>query len=68
MQRFDFLVRLREVTEKEAQAYRDLLRPTKADELSPYQRVAVDSLRQLIQAERRAPCRRLEIAPRREQN
>ncbi len=46
MQRFDFLVRAREVSEKEAQAYRDLLRPVEGD-LSPYQRTAVASLRQL---------------------
>jgi hypothetical protein len=46
-QRFDFLVRTREVTEPEAQAYRDLLRPAQAGDLSPYQRAALASLRQL---------------------
>jgi hypothetical protein len=45
-QRFDFLVRTRELTEKEADAYRVLLRPQDGD-LSPYQRAAVASLRQL---------------------
>ena len=47
VQRFDFVVRAREVTEKEAQAYRDLLRPAKADDLSPYQSAALASLKQL---------------------
>jgi hypothetical protein len=47
VQRFDFLVRTRELTEPEAEAYRALLRPTEASELSPYQRAAVASLRQL---------------------
>jgi hypothetical protein len=46
-QRFDFLVRTREITEKEARAYRDLLRPAKDGDLSPYQRTAVASLRLL---------------------
>jgi hypothetical protein len=44
-QRFDFLVRTRQITEKEAKAYRDLLRPTKG--LSPYQQVALTTLRTL---------------------
>jgi hypothetical protein len=44
-QRFDFLVRTRQITEKEANAYRDLLRPAKG--LSPYQQVAVTTLRTL---------------------
>ncbi len=47
MQRFDFLVRTREITEKDAQAYRDLLRPAKDGELTPYQSAALASLRQL---------------------
>jgi hypothetical protein len=47
LQRFDFLVRTREVSEREAQAYRDLLRPAKGGDLSPYQRAALASLRQL---------------------
>jgi len=46
-QRFDFLVRTREITEKEAQTYRDLLRPTRDGDLSPYQQVALTSLRKL---------------------
>ena len=46
VQRFDFLVRTREVSEKEAQVLRELLRPVEGD-LSPYQRAAVASLRQL---------------------
>jgi hypothetical protein len=46
-QRFDFVVRTREVTAKEAQAFRDLLKPAKADELSPYQSAALASLKQL---------------------
>jgi hypothetical protein len=44
-QRFDFLVRTREVTDKEADAYRDLLR--KEGEQSPYHRAALTSLRML---------------------
>jgi hypothetical protein len=44
-QRFDFLVRTREVTDKEADAYRDLLR--KEGEQSPYHRAALTSLRKL---------------------
>jgi hypothetical protein len=47
MQRFDFLVRTREITEKDAQTYRDLLRPAGAGDLSPYQRAAVVALRGL---------------------
>jgi len=46
LQRFDFLVRTRELTEKEADAYRALLRPEDGN-LSPYHRAAVASLRQL---------------------
>ncbi len=46
VQRFDFLVRTSEVSEKEAQVLRELLRPVDGD-LSPYQRAAVASLRQL---------------------
>ena len=44
-QRFDFLVRTRQITEKEAKAYGDLLRPAKS--LSPYQQVALSTLRNL---------------------
>ena len=46
-QRFDFLVRTRELTAIDAQAYRELLRPATPGELSPYQRAAVTALRQL---------------------
>jgi hypothetical protein len=46
-QRFDFLVRTREVSEQDAQAYRNLLRPATKNELSPYQTAAVAALRQL---------------------
>ena len=42
VQRFDFLVRTCEVSEKEAQVLRELLRPVEGD-LSPYQRAAVAS-------------------------
>jgi hypothetical protein len=47
MQRFDFLVRTREVTEKEAEATRALLRKAQDGDLSPYQRAALSGLRQL---------------------
>jgi hypothetical protein len=43
VQRFDFLVRTRQITEKEAKAYGELLRPAKG--LSPYQQVALSTLR-----------------------
>jgi hypothetical protein len=46
-QRFDFLVRTREVTEEEAQAYRELLQPAKGEKFSPYQTAALASLRKL---------------------
>ncbi len=46
-QRFDFIVRTRAVTEKDAQTYRNLLRPAAAGDLSPYQRAAVAALRQM---------------------
>jgi hypothetical protein len=45
-QRFDFLVRTRQLTEKDAEAYRELVCPA-AGELTPYQRIAVAGLRQL---------------------
>jgi len=47
MQRFDFLVRTRELSEKDAQSYRELFRTAAAGELSPYQHAAVTALRQL---------------------
>jgi len=44
MQRFDFLVRTRQLTEKEAGEYRNLFAKREAGEISPYQRAAVDAL------------------------
>lgn len=44
MQRYDFLVRTREVTNQEAAAYRELLQP---EALSPYHRAALAALREL---------------------
>lgn len=46
-QRFDFLVRTREVTTEEADAYRKLVQAAREGDLSPYQRAAVASLREL---------------------
>jgi HEAT repeats len=46
-QRFDFIVRTREVTEKDAQTYRNLLRQAGVGDQSPYQRVAVAALREM---------------------
>jgi hypothetical protein len=46
-QRFDFLVRTRELTEQDAQSYGKLFAPTSTDDLSTYQRAAVTALRQL---------------------
>ena len=46
MQRFDFLVRTREVSAQEASSYRQLLQP-KASETSPYRRAALSALREL---------------------
>jgi hypothetical protein len=47
MQRFDFLVRSRELTEEEAKAYREKLTPGEPSEFSPYQRAALVALREL---------------------
>ncbi|MBI3410734.1 MAG: HEAT repeat domain-containing protein [Planctomycetes bacterium] len=47
MQRFDFLVRTRQLTEGEAQAYRVLLQPKTPATLSPYHAAAVRALRAL---------------------
>ena len=50
MQRFDFVVRKRVVTEQEAKAYRDLLpasEPGKVSDRSPYHRAALVALREL---------------------
>jgi hypothetical protein len=46
LQRFDFLVRTREITEKDADAYRALLRP-EAGGQSPYQQAALTALQRL---------------------
>ena len=46
-QRFDFLVRSRELSKDEAQTYRDLFRPAKTGDLSPNQRTAHTTLRVL---------------------
>ncbi len=47
MQRFDFVVRTREVTEQEASMYNDLLKPQRAGEVSAYHRAALFALREL---------------------
>jgi hypothetical protein len=47
MQRYDFVVRTREVTEKEAAAYRELLQPGRAKGGSPYHLAAQSALRRL---------------------
>ncbi len=47
LQRFDFLVRNRTLSDTEAAAYRDKLRPRQAGELSPYHRAALAALREL---------------------
>ena len=47
MQRYDFLVRTREVTDKEALAYQELLQPSRPEVVSPYRRAALSALREL---------------------
>lgn len=47
MQRFDFLVRTREVSDDEATAYREKLKPREAGEFSPYHRAVLTALREL---------------------
>jgi hypothetical protein len=47
MQRFDFLVRTREVSEDEAAAYREKLDKRAPGRLSPYHRAAQGALREL---------------------
>jgi hypothetical protein len=47
MQRFDFLVRSRVVTDEEADAYRAKLAPREPGRLSPYHRTALAALREL---------------------
>jgi hypothetical protein len=47
MQRFDFLVRTRELSEDQAEAYREKLKAREPGEFSPYQRAALAALREL---------------------
>jgi hypothetical protein len=47
MQRFDFLVRTRELTDEEADAYRETFAKQEPGRLSPYHRVALTALREL---------------------
>ena len=47
MQRFDFLVRTRTLTEDEASAYRDAFAKDEPGRLSPYHRAALAALREL---------------------
>jgi hypothetical protein len=47
MQRFDFLVRTRQLSDEEAKDFRAKLTPTAPETLSPYQRVAQAALRDL---------------------
>jgi hypothetical protein len=47
MQRFDFLVRSRELTDEEAQVYREKLAKSESGEFSPYQSAALAALREL---------------------
>src|SRR5262249_25248745 len=47
MQRYDFLVRTREVSKEEAAAYDKLLQPTLPGTLSPYRQAAFSALRDL---------------------
>jgi hypothetical protein len=47
MQRFDFLVRTRELTEEEAAAFRSKLDKREKGRITPYQRAAVTALREL---------------------
>jgi hypothetical protein len=47
MQRFDFLVRSRELTDDEAKTYREKLTTREPGEFSPYQRAALAALREL---------------------
>jgi hypothetical protein len=47
MQRYDFLVRTREVTAEEALAYQELLQLSRPEGVSPYRRAALSALREL---------------------
>jgi len=47
MQRFDFLVRTRRLTEVEADVYKEKLEPREPGRLSPYHRAALAALREL---------------------
>lgn len=51
LQRYDFLVRTREVTGDEARVYEKLLQPSGPEALSPYRRAAVAALRQITGTE-----------------
>ncbi len=66
MQRFDFLVRSRTLSEEEAQSYRDKLQPREPGVLSPYHRAALATLRELSgrDAEPTAQAWRKLLAPR----
>jgi hypothetical protein len=47
MQRFDYLVRTRSLTDEEATAFRAAFAKVEADRPSPYQRAALVALREL---------------------
>jgi hypothetical protein len=47
MQRFDFLVRTRVLSDEDATAYSNKLKPREPGEFSPYQRAALSALREL---------------------
>jgi hypothetical protein len=47
MQRFDFLMRTRVLTEEEAKVFRDKLTPREKGRMSPYQRAILSTLREL---------------------
>src|SRR5207245_10994561 len=52
MQRFDFLVRTRVLTEKEADTYQEKLRNLEPGRLSPYHRAALAAIRELTGRDR----------------
>jgi hypothetical protein len=58
MQRYDFLVRTREVTDKEASAYREQLQSNRPEAVSPYRRAAQSALRELTGTESTAALRK----------
>jgi hypothetical protein len=59
MQRFDFLVRTRVLTEDEAKEYREKLTPHMSDESSPYRSAALAALRELTSRDGKAMPSRL---------